>query len=890
MKLVEEFIKRNINDKNSFFVFPSELVSTFWMKKSLEYGKNTVLSKRFLSWDKFKEKTFSLNMEISPVNTHIRTLFASSLLEENKKENIFFGLIKPEYSKGSSAFLSRLTAILTELKGFKEDKGLRDISLDAGVRKDLEFLYISYTRFLNDKEMFEPSWIRPDLKDIGKQYNLFFSEVIEDFKDFSSDLEKSSFINIISMDKSSINNIEHFSSSTLELKSLLGKIGKLLDSGIRVQDIAITLPDMDNWRYELESEACLRSIPLDFRQGKKLSEYPGAMLIRNILNCGKSGFSISSMKQILLNSSIPWKEKETARQLFHFGINHHCFKNYILKGKELDVWKDALIKSEEEELSFFYQNLKSSIEKIIISKTFSELKVSVQIFISSFLNTDLWSSGTLREFQFCLDTLNDLEDASKKAGINNYGSSSEIWLSSIDERIYVKRSESMGISIFPYRVSAGALFPWHFIPGLSQTSSSVVKSKFQFLRDNQRADIPGLDLDFTEPFLNLYNLSGENVVFSFSTDSFNGPSLPPSVFVLGKVVSDIKNSVSFLTDEYLSEFGYWSGLNPLPDRIFTSMKKGIDFALSSIFNNKKIDYTKEIISPQIIHKEIEDRFLNDKGFVSISPSSLDQFTACPFNFLLTRGFGLRDDVYSETYIDHPVFGQILHECFDRFFKYVEASGTGFSRTLTQEYKTEISSIIDKVFNRYIIQGESFIAPVWNYCREFTHNKLHSFIDIEVVQFPGFRLASTEKQYSCQWEEMKIELTGRIDRVSYKGDKTAIIDYKKKNHLKRKDILNSESTPLTFQIPFYIYLVEQGGLKVSSASYYNVTDCKYDHVFNPEVKKSWCSQEDISILNNKLEKSVILMSERIREGDFTIPSDGCESCDFRRICRTKYHVR
>ncbi len=895
MKYVEDIIISKLSNQNSYFVFPSELVAAYWMRKSVSQGRKAVLSRRFLSWDKFKEKTFSLNMELSPVNAHIRTLFASSLLEENKKNgNLLKGLIQPEHSAGSPAFLSRLTSILTDVKSFRENSELKDISLDSGVREDLDFLYSAYTSFLTEREMFEPSWIKPEITDIGEDYYLFFPEVIEDYKEFSADLEKSAVVKIILTEIKDLNKIKHFASSPLELKSLLGKIGSLLDSGVRSQDIAITLPDMDGWRIDLESEAGLRSIPLDFRQGKSLSEYSGARLFRNILSCEKSGFSLSSMKQILLNSSIPWREKETAAKLFQFGVKHHCFKNYRLKGRDIDVWKDSLVKSGESRLIGFYQELKSAISKIADGKTFGEIKIAVQMFISQFLDTNLWPLETLKEFQICLDTLNDLEAASVKVGDLEYGSNCNIWLSAIEERIYVKRSVTVGVNVFPYRVAGGAYFKWHFIPGLSQTSGSVIKSKYMFLKENQRDNIPGLDSDFSESFINLYNLSGENIVFSYSSNSFSGPALPPSSFVLKSVVSDIIDDLSTLDDEYVSELGYWAGENSLPGRIFPLMKKGVNFTLTSAFVNKINDYTKEGINQYKIKNSILEVLLDKDKYLSVSPSSLDQFLACPYYFLFNRGFRVSEDEYKEAYIDHLIFGQVIHECFDRFFMYVDKSGSEFSKSLLEEYKTEISSIIDKVFNRYLVKGEAFIPPVWNYCREFTHNKLNSFIEVEAVQFPEFRLASAEKKYSYKWDNKKIELTGRIDRVSFRGDKTAIIDYKKNNRLKKGDMVVDENGPATFQIPFYIYLVEKSGLNVNSASYYNVTDCRYNYVHNlePVLKKDkpWCSEEEISSLIYKMEESIGKMDKRIRSGDFSVHPDGCDSCDFRRICRTKYHVR
>jgi len=891
MECVENLINREINKRESFFVFPSELVASFWMRKVISQGTKAVLSDRFLSWDRFKEKTFALNMSSTPVNKHIRTLFASSLLEENKRKgDLFKGIIRPEYSKGSDSFLSWITSILTEVKSFRENNLLKDIPLSDAIREDLDFLYTRYMKFLDDKDMFEPSWIQAKIEDIEDNYFLFFPNVIDDFKEFSNDLEKSDKVHLINPDIISLSEIKSYNSSTRELKDLLNKIGLLIDKGVRVQDIAITLPDMKGWRVSLEAEADLRSIPLDFRQGKSLSEYPGGKLFHIILDSEKSGFSLSSMKQMLLNNLIPWKDKEITRKLFDFGMRYHCFRNYRLQGREIDVWENALVRSKESELLLFYQKLKSGIGSISAGGNFTEIKKSVQMFISIFLDTTQWKPGILREFQFCLNTLNDLEDASAKAGDLEYGSSCDIWLSAINDRIYVKRSETTGINVFPYRVAAGASFLWHFIPGLSQNAATVVKSKYLFLKDNHRKLISGLESDFTDPFLELYNISGKNVVFSFSPDSYSGPALPPSRFVLEKSVVSQNDNSDTIEDKYILELGYWSGKNPLPSKIFPVMRKGAKFSEASIFRKKTIDYTKDVLSNQRIHKAVTEGLINERGNLHISPSSLDQFTNCPYLFLFQRGFGVKESDYKEVFIDHPVFGQLIHECFDSFFKYVDGSSSKFSLSLLDEYKVEMNEIIDSVFNRYKALGKDFITPVWNYCREFTKNKLISFIGVEAVQFPEFRLAAAEKKYTHVLADKKIELSGRIDRVSFKGDKTAIIDYKKKNHLKKADLKPDGDGPSTFQIPFYTYLVEKSGLKVSSASYYDVTNCKYDHVYNPELKKSWCSEEDMELLIYQLEKSVNLMDERIKKGDYTIPFDGCESCSFRRICRTKYHVR
>ncbi len=890
MKYIEEIIYTNLDKNESCFVFPSEVVATFWRRKSSLYGKKAVLSDRFISWDKFKEDTFSLNMAFAPVNNHIRTLFTAALLEENRiKGNVFKGIIRPEHSEGSGSFLSWIISVLGEVKSFHESGLSEKVMLSKEIKKDLSFLYNQYIEFLADREMFEPSWVKADVSGINRDYFLFFTEVIEDFEDFSRDLHNAPSVYIVPDKEAPKREIKFFSSSVLELKWLLGEVGALLDRGVKVQDIAITLPEMDSWRIDLKAEALLRSIPLDFRQGMRLSEYPGGKMFGIIINCAKSGFTLPLMKQMLLNRSIPWKKRDLGEMLFTFGLEHHCFKNYRLQGKEVDLWANALNKLKEKQLPGYYKGLRSGIEKIILSKSFTELKSSVQIFISEFLDTSLWESDTLREFQFCLDTLNDLEDASERAGSLNYGSSCDIWLSAIADRIYVKRSDSPGISVFPYRVSAGADYKWHFIPGLSQNSSQVVKTKYRFLKENQRNSVPGLESDFTESFISLYSRSDGNILFSCSRDTFSGPGLPPSLFVLKGAVLEIKDSTIIKNDLYTRELGFWSGENSLPERIYSTMYSGADYALLNSFVKKDVDYTKRLLEDSH-KKELVSEFTGETGLLHISPSSLDQYEKCPYLFMMERGLGLAEGEYTGIYLDHSLFGRIIHKCFDRFFEYIDASGSGFNIVLEDEYKKEMEQVVDSVFKSYASKGMGFIPPVWNYCRRFTRNKLTSFIEVEGVEFPGFKTVSIEKKYSSILEERGIELNGRIDRVSFKGDKTVIVDYKKKNHHKKGDMFTESGVPSTYQIPFYIYLMRNNGLEISSASYYDVTNCRYDHVYNPELKKAWCSEEAIEVLLQQLHKSVTKMGEKIRKGDFSVPKYGCSGCSFRRICRTKFHVR
>ena len=42
MKNIEEILKSNHNNQKSFFVFPSELVAAYWMRKAVSQGRKAV--------------------------------------------------------------------------------------------------------------------------------------------------------------------------------------------------------------------------------------------------------------------------------------------------------------------------------------------------------------------------------------------------------------------------------------------------------------------------------------------------------------------------------------------------------------------------------------------------------------------------------------------------------------------------------------------------------------------------------------------------------------------------------------------------------------------------------------------------------------------------------
>ncbi len=893
MDTVKKIIKSSIHDNSTYFVFPSEISAVFWRKKSLKLtGIKAVLSRRFLSWDTFKEQHFSLNQSGVPVNRIIRNLFIIDLLEENREHSsVFRYIIPPEHASNSAAFKKMILSILPKLPSLIKKISGNDVSIPEDLKKDYRELYQRYTGFLEQRGLFEPGWMRPDISKLKDTYYLFFPEVIEDFREFSGDLKVIGGIKTVPLDLETSGTLQRFPTSTMEMKWVLNRIDRLLKKGASIDEIAITLPDMDTWRGKLEAAASLRSIPLAVREGKPILEFPGASFFRDLDSCISCRFCALSMKQLLLNGAVPWKEKDLPRRLVLFGVDNFCQVNFLKNGKVHDLWLERMKLSEETELTAYYTRLKNGIERVSGAVSFEALRVEIQRFTGEFIDTAEWEdTPLLKEFQFALDALREAADAYATCGNMKVPSPFKVWLSILEEKIYVPRTAERGISVFPYRVSGGIESKWHFIPGFSERVSSVVKEEFPFLREDQKLQFNSDVLDFSRAFIALYLKSGENVLFSMSGESFIGAEIPPAFFVSSDSVENYNETSDESTDIFDREYRLWRGETDTLESILPVMKAGYHNAYNSILKAKRPDYTRVPVANARLKKEIIQRIYRNGDNLKVSSTFLDTFYSCPYLFFLKYVLGVESREYVTGYLDNFTYGGIIHDCFKELFLFIEKKTGTFDPVKTDEYIRALEEIVNLVFQDYRRKGLSFFEPVWEESRRAVLKHLKNFISHEGVEHPGFSLEAAEKEFSLSIPEKKLLLRGRIDRISRSGDFRSLVDYKKSYTPSVSSLAPEDGIPASFQLYFYILLAEGEGEKVNSASYYNFGKEKYVKLFDESSGRKGMSREDKRI-DARIEEMLNLveaMKARIDTGDFS--AGNCDSCDFRNICRTRFTVR
>ncbi|GAH75853.1 unnamed protein product, partial [marine sediment metagenome] len=195
---------------------------------------------------------------------------------------------------------------------------------------------------------------------------------------------------------------------------------------------------------------------------------------KQIAECVETDFSLESLKALLLNQAVPWKDRRSAGDLIRLGIDFKILGN-LHGGNGQDQWQEALGKAERcraypelslKALTALYRGLKAQVGRIFRADDFRQLKDSLNTFAGRFLDTSSWAEEQLKIYQFALKTLDELIEASSKTDLSLVRPY-PVWLQYLEQQIYVRRDSSCGIQVYPYRASAGVYPEYHFIMNAS---------------------------------------------------------------------------------------------------------------------------------------------------------------------------------------------------------------------------------------------------------------------------------------------------------------------------------------------------------------------------------------------------------------------------------------
>jgi len=507
---IPQILADYLHDESVLFVFPTDIAASSWADWSVSHpdasGVSSVPLERFTAWDTFKSSMMNAKVQgRKSIPSLLRKIFVRRLIAENAQKAasgtpLFVSIINPSYAQNAYSFTDWISRILPSLESWHE-KYERWLSKQAAADDDAEnrdylALYVSYKAYLDDNGLFEPSWITPDFSIQGKTCVIFYPETLEDFSDYRERLTDADGVQLVMLPEPSVHpSVSFYSNSRTELRAAALKIRRLAaEDGVTWTDIAVSVSDPDMWRPYIEREFALYCIPFVMRAGESYTACSAGRVFREMQDCEQNSFSYDSVRALLLDGYVPWKDKKLNENLVREGCERKCVCSYEENGQLVDPWEQALAASNtgnttERELRT-YHNLKKRITALCRAGTFRDVRTQWFTFRSDFLSEADFSQEADLILGRCLKVLSDLIDIEDEF-ITPFGltvpSPYGFFLNELENSIYQKQQDHTGVSVFPYRLSSCAHFKYQFILDSSQKRLTVPYRNLSFLSKTETA-------------------------------------------------------------------------------------------------------------------------------------------------------------------------------------------------------------------------------------------------------------------------------------------------------------------------------------------------------------------------------------------------------------------
>jgi ATP-dependent helicase/nuclease subunit B len=165
--------------------------------------------------------------------------------------------------------------------------------------------------------------------------------------------------------------------------------------------------------------------------------------------------------------------------------------------------------------------------------------------------------------------------------------------------------------------------------------------------------------------------------------------------------------------------------------------------------------------------------------MTLSPSSLEAYVKCPLQFYFGSVLGLkeREEVAGET--EGGLIGTIAHEALEVLFdKYPEARA--MARSGEKILDADLEKFLYDAFRKHNFDPEKGLEHIraWTLLEQL---RLFVREDGKRIERNGIQIEKREKTFYADlevpWQEQRIGIKGRLDRLEREGNLLRVIDYK-----------------------------------------------------------------------------------------------------------------
>ena len=944
---IADVLKENLKHKDTIFVFSTDVALVSWaewcVKNPQASGVKAVALERFIAWDTFKEK-YAVAKESGrhAVPAVLRKVFVRNLIEENAAgvrsgKPIFKSIVNPQFADDADSFADWIAKNLPLLKTWYE-KFSRYASdhPEAADDEDEDYLtlYRRYVDFLGES-MFEPAWLMPDFTEERKKFIIFYPEQLEDFDEYEAVFAAVENITSYVLPEKEVHTGEVFvypdartelRRTALCIRNIVGKSGGELS----YEDIALHVPELETYRPYIERELANYRIPFVVRSGERFTVGSAGSIFEDIDECRKNNYSYDSVRRLVLDGRVPWKNKALNESLVREGNRLHCICNY----GEKDVWIEALGKSGKSERELeLYKRLKKSIEAVTGAKSFEGLRTAWLIFKNEFLSDDEFSIEANNILGRCIAELETLV-AIEKDYIEPLGlklrSPFSFFINELRSKTYRPQDTLSGVSVFDYKVAACAAYPVNIVINCTQDALTVVRKPLGFLTTQKRRALGIRDSDAaSSAFIRLYgkfnNAGGARSVFSCSEQTFSGFAIPHTYFNIAPVEKnhtpfDELDTDDFILNErkwFLSESDAPRALSDLQKAQYENWKASSDFSQNTPCAQSVDTGVKKIIDYVLKERRtLNGSSSEDASVVKITQSDMRDFFPCPRKWLFKSVVKLREDSLDASLFEKYDQGNINHKILELLFKSFDTLPVTSEDGTFGERENDIRKLIKEKTGEAICDKsfDFYQSPIALRVLEAQSGKFEKIIIDFLYEFckqgkgfGGGRVVSTEA--SCEaWESGKrYKYFGKIDCVlSDDAGRIIIVDYKNTVPPSIASCRADETTGTlkNFQCAMYVTLWNLADpVKVDKMVFCSIKNAGdntvvIDYGDDKKLPESYAPTLSVfdryaSLFYETVENGNPEPLRGVRHGDdaLIVPDvySDCMACDFKTICRTAYTV-
>lgn len=944
---IEKVICENIKNQNVIFVFPTSISVTTWAQWCVcnfdKTGVKTVFLDKFIAWDDFK-KQFIVAKEKNKhkIPSLLRKIFVYNLISENaqmslQEKPLLKSVITPKFAQEGYSFADWISSNLPSLKMWYERFEKYKISnpnLVDNEDLDYEYIFKRYSEFLGD-EMYEPSWCTPDFSQTEKTFLIFYPQQFSDYEEYSQILEQNENIILYTLPQNlSKPIIYEYPDARKELRHTVLQIRELVENSngkISYNQIAFNAPKLESYLPYVEREFTKYCVPFVVRMGKSYTTNNAGSIFENIKSCKDNNFSYDSVRALLLNDYIPWKEKSLNESLIRLGCNFHCICNYE-ESRQNDVWIKSLKEDNHNERELIlYERLRKSVESLCDAKTFKAINQAWNIFKNDFLEINEFSKEADEILSSCIVVLDELikieEDYIFEKELIVY-KPYDFFLNELRNKTYTPQQNSPGVNIFDYKVASCSAFKYNFVINCNQNAISISQKQLSFL-NNQKREVLGIkDTDSaTNIHIELYRKfdteTEQNTIFSFSEESFDGFSIAHTYFEVKQ------NSCDFLEDKDFikKEKNWFLNEEEIPKSLFFSQKEQFEkWKFTSDYS--KLKNQNYEIFPNLKEKIDwilnENRSKTDESYIKITQTDLKNFFPCPRNWVLKSILQLKDDtldanlfdVFDQGNINHKAMELLFDEFKNRYQKIPNCIDGSFG-DLQSEIQDLVSSVVEKSIHSKSqkFSNSPLAVEVLESQKKLFEQIIFSFLKrfcapFSSKSFGGCKILETEKWLSWKNVLKDYGLGGQIDCVLCDDNLNIIlIDYKTGSVPKISSCQMNKDLGILedFQCAEYISLFDNQSLSSTKVSKMAFSSIKYDDcnvvvdlepaprssAQTPEEYKNTLAlfSEYTDIFYEKLKNQELMPLTNKKNGKFNYVNifEDCKKCNFRSVCRSCFTV-